>query len=311
MESPFETAFDTPDIRVGELYPALSDKSSIDTKRSPPTEESYWDLTKSMRDKAAKKARHEARVLDFGTEDEKRAMEKKKEDKAKSRMRMKWHSAEKARQALASIQKLGIDPGHGYKLGVVRDTSVKPPPMPPRPPSINAVLMKAAESARKEETKKEKKATEPPSEMEQLAVMPCPGCNRKICPRRLYMLDAVAVANSLQHVKEVVMMNRKQRIQWFIRIYNNQKGVHRNARYGIDCAESYAEREMNYLTAAYIFQNGLQDGNDDDDRLSEVTSYESSKVGRQMEDYQEYLDDIQSDLSVKSEKSVASVPNRV
>ena len=77
---------------------------------------------------------------------------------------MKWHSANKARKALQTIKDLGIDPGHGYKIEVVRDNDVDPPSMPATPKKLsplkdlNSILMKGAHyqaKKRKEEKEKE------------------------------------------------------------------------------------------------------------------------------------------------------------
>lgn len=340
-----ETPLATPEIRVGNLFPQLSDDSSFDSVASPATEENYWDLLKSTRDSKAKKARHQARVLDFGTEDERITSARKRALKQKANMKMDWYPADKARQALVEMKKLDV--GKGYKAVIVRDTSVKPPPMPPTPPpvprSINTMLMRGAEALAKLSQKQventpekqvekltETEADPPPSPLSVDDEKPppfhldhkagrraphaentCPGCFCSTCPRRQYMCDAVAAANSLRGMKKELMMSREQRVDWFVRIYNRMKGVHPNSRYGIDCALKYANENLRYLSAAYILKYGRstvtyeEEPSDDDD--FDNFSYVSSKYARQLADYEEYTTgDDESGFPEKSEKSKTS-----
>ena len=164
-------------------------------------------------------------------------------------MSMKWHPADKAREAEKQIQK--IDPVHGYKIKIVRDESVPAPPMPktppltPSPPSLNMVLMRAAQDAARQKkiasssirTKKnnidldsstknvippKKEENEAPGKKEEptpkqaLQVYTCLGCGLATCLNKHWMETAVASYRSLKSTEKVCMMTREERVEWFV-----------------------------------------------------------------------------------------------
>ena len=85
-----------------------------------------------------KKARHLARLLVYKRPKAcayEHWMPKRKLTIVKGNMERKWHPAAKAREAEKLIK--GINPGLGWKIQIVMDTSVDPPEAPePPPPEI-------------------------------------------------------------------------------------------------------------------------------------------------------------------------------
>jgi len=142
---PNQSPIQTPELAVGDVYPEDFDWEA----------HNWWQLHKrSLKRKAEKTNNHAARVLKFGSSSRANQAWMKK-----MKQTMKWHPADKAREAERAIQ--NIDPGLGYKIQIVVDDSATPPPMPRTPQlsplkSLNSVLMA---SARRKSLEKKPKAS--------------------------------------------------------------------------------------------------------------------------------------------------------
>eukprot|EP00531_Pseudo-nitzschia_arenysensis_P015478 CAMPEP_0116115800 /NCGR_PEP_ID=MMETSP0329-20121206/698_1 /TAXON_ID=697910 /ORGANISM="Pseudo-nitzschia arenysensis, Strain B593" /LENGTH=351 /DNA_ID=CAMNT_0003609253 /DNA_START=870 /DNA_END=1925 /DNA_ORIENTATION=+ len=334
-----EDYIETPEFQVGELYSEDFDWTSAN----------FFQLHKrSLVAKADRKKK--GRILQFGSPfTANRAFSKK------LKMMMKWHPADKAREAQRKIAAFGIDPGIGYKIQVVMDESVDPPPMPRTPEqltplkNLNSVLMSGAANLAKSEKKKsvkkksakkravdsnKKKALDsdrtPPkasprtqlfkqeadaddslsnekeNEKENkdddsslVIVWPkrCLGCDRGTCLHTSTIEVAVAMANSMKDKEEVVMMDRDERVEWFLELF---KSVDPNG-HAIDCAQRYADRMMRYLTAEYLDRLGLDSEDDNSALEAENSSYVSSK-------YQEELTVFAAESASTGEEDEDEIP---
>ena len=280
---------DTPEFKVGELYPTYKevDYSHFDA----------WTLHKAALQRQLDDRKHQRK----GTS--KTLFQKK------MKSTMKWHPAGKARRAQKQLRDTlkgaNIDPGHGYKIDVVRDLSVMPPPMPPTPPpqtpplaplkSVNSVLMKGAEdraqkkktkAATKEEQKdpneKENKVDKPPLTIEMSVCFPfaaqkkpprkvvsCLGCRLATCLHKKSMEMAVATYSSVKDTEKLMYMNRTERVEWFLQLYGQFDG----SKSGLVCADKYARRELVYLTAAYLLR--------EDDKVREQLGFQSDEDSKE------------------------------
>lgn len=150
----------TPEFNVGELYP---DRSEVDYSA-----QDFWAHHKAaMVRRLDDDSKYQRRVLNFGSSTKAvKAYEKKMKTK------MKWHPAEKARAAQRVIRSLRINAGHGYKIQIVKDDSVDPPPMPPTPRKLSPlknminVLMQGAKDTAKKKLRIQKEMKEKDLEKE-------------------------------------------------------------------------------------------------------------------------------------------------
>jgi hypothetical protein len=129
-----------------------------------------------------------------------------------------------------------------------------------------------------------------------LAENTCPGCFLGTCPRRHYMCMAVAKANSLISRKDdpekTLMMSPEERADWFIALYNEVKGVDPGSKYGVSCARKYAQRKLDYKSAAYLLATGALRNDDDEEYEYEGFSESSSYVSSNYERYLSYQNQV-------------------